>query len=263
VTKSFRFVSFAALLAAGILAATPFASADSMFTVQYFAAPTSGSASSDFHNGNVSTGGISNSDYVKSTLINGNPVFFGTGFNSDAGAVSAPGANYLAPDGEILYWTAGQNGITSVSGPEPLTVSSDPSHPTEMFVPGQSNNSTDELTAILTGTFNLAAPGNVQFSVGADDEAFVYLDGNLIETIAGIHALSPTLSTDIPNLAAGIHTVQIFYADLDEVQAQLSFAETPDTSVTITPAVPEPSTFMLFGTGLLGAAGAIRRRLTR
>jgi hypothetical protein len=34
-------------------------------------------------------------------------------------------------------------------------------------------------------------------------------------------------------------------------------------NVTATPAVPEPSSFVLFGTGLIGAAGALRRKFAR
>lgn len=250
-TKSIRISGVVAILAVGLFAAAS-ASADT-FSIQYFAAPT---GSGDFHNGGVPTGGVSTSNYVTTTLgPDGLPVFVGAGFNNDGGQVSAPGAAYLNSSNEILYWTAGKNGITSIPGPSTITLSSSP---TEMFVPGQTGNSNFEETAILNGQFTLATASSVQFNVGADDEAFVYLDGTLIETLAGIHQDSPANTAIIP-LGAGTHNVEIFYADLDTVQAQLSFSEV-GTPLNITPSVPEPNTFMLLGTGLLGAAGALRRR---
>jgi fibro-slime domain-containing protein len=133
-----------------------------------------------------------------------------------------------------------------------------------MFAPPPSGNgSTDanvEETAILTGFFTVL-PGNtdtVTFDVGADDTAFVYVDGNLVESLGGIHGDTVVPSNTV-TYGAGTHEIEIFYADRDETQAALSFSDSNDLSITATP-TPEPGTFLLFGTGLLGAAGAIRRR---
>jgi hypothetical protein len=247
----------------GIFVGATSAYADTLFSVQYFAAPT---GVGDFHNGGVPTDGVTGSNYVTGTLgIDGLPVFVGAGFNNDGGQTLAPGASYLNANNEILYWTPNKNGIVS-AGTGTIDFTTNPT--VSMFVAAPLNtapgtNSVYEETAILTGTFT-TGPGltPVQFTVGADDEAFVYLDGNLIETLAGIHGLSPGPSA-LTNVSAGTHTVQIFYADQDVTNAQLSFSETVGTSVVISAPTPEPGTFALMGTGLLAAAGAIRRRLAR
>ena len=261
--KKNRLVKISAALAIGVLATATSAYADTVFSVQYFAAPT---GVGDFHNGGVPTDGVSDTNYVTSTLgPNGLPVFVGAGFNNDGGQTLAPGASYLDSNNQILYWTPGQNGIVS-AGSGTIDFTTNPT--VSMFVaaplnPDPGTNSAYEETAILTGTFSTSGASTpISFTVGADDEAFVYLDGQLIETLAGIHGLSPGPSSTV-DVAAGPHTVQIFYADQDVTNAQLSFSETVGTSVTIGPAVPEPSTFIMLGTGLLGAAGTLRRRIRR
>jgi fibro-slime domain-containing protein len=241
----------AAGVCAGILAASAPASADT-FSVQYFHVATSTSSSSDFHAGNVPTGTTS-TNYVLSTLSGGMPVYNTT-------EIGAAAAHDVGAGNVLEWWTPGTHGVDTVvsDGTGNLAVGSTP---VDMFPPdstGTSNANAEE-TAILTGTFSLGAPGSVNFSVSADDDAFVFIDGNLVEDLGGIHGIeSATFSSGI--LSGGSHTIQIFYADQDEVAASLAFT---DGGTTVTAPTPEPGSLALLGTGILAIGGTLRRRMMR
>jgi len=106
--------------------------------------------------------------------------------------VSSSGVN---SSGELNWWTVGGDGGNVVAdGSGTLSLSSTP---VNMFPAGQSGDSPDEETAILTGSFTLPTLEAVTFQVGADDDAFVYVDGSLVESLAAfttIRSLLPTRS---------------------------------------------------------------------
>ncbi len=117
-------------------------------------------------------------------------------------------------------------------------------------------------TAILTGVFSLASASTVGFNLGSDDDAFIYIDGILFGQNPGIHGVT-TIDFTTPALAAGNHTLKVFYADRESTGAFLSLSlDATSSGVVITPpsAVPEPSSWamMVGGFGLLG--GALRRK---
>ena len=93
--------------------------------------------------------------------------------------------------------------------------------------------------------------GGVTYSLTHDDGAFLYLNG--VQVIASGGPTTP--KTDTFSVAtSGAYSFDLLYAEVNGAPATLNF--------TGPLATPEPSSFVLLGSGLLAAAGAVRRRLT-
>jgi fibro-slime domain-containing protein len=257
----------AAGVVAGTLAMSAPASADT-FSVQYFQVTTgSDTAHSDFFPGGVPTGTVSN-DYVGTI---GSATLNGSGMPAyNSGESGAAAANDVI-GGQLMWWTPGAYGQNTIAstGSAPLTVGTTA---VDMFPPNSTGGTNVgntciaplsgncEETAELTGYFDLTSPQSVTFSVSADDDAFVYVDGVLVEDLGGIHPVESGPSYTDP-LGAGSHKIQIFYADQDQVAASLAFDD-GGINVTSSP-TPEPGSLALLGTGVLGLAGVVRRRFQR
>lgn len=181
---------------------------------------------------------------------NGLPVF-------SSGSVPV---NDLTTDNEITWWSPSLNSNVIVSS-VPSGVVNLPLN-TSMYAPapgvgtGPSPNNLGFLTAHFTATILSASPTLYAF-LGADDDAFLYIDGQLISQIGGVHAFeyAPVASF----ASAGSHTLDLFYADREQTEARLFFA----LSDTPTLVIPEPATFALLAASLIGFAFSRRGILKR
>lgn len=97
------------------------------------------------------------------------------------------------------------------------------------------------------------------FQVAHDDGLIMYVGG----TAAGNIVLndpgptSPTLSTFTYSGPTGMESFTYLYGECCGAPAAF------DTTLGVAPAVPEPSSIILLGSGLLAAAGIVRRRFAR
>jgi len=160
---------------------------------------------------------------------------------------------------EILWWTpstnvtaAAQNVIVSLPYNQVL-------FPNGTGIPNGSgfDGSDGYTSAHLSGTFNLASVGTITMSLGSDDDAWVFVNGNLVDDNGGVHGFSDVPFDVTTDLNVGLNTLDIFFADRHTVGSELAF--NADINISPTTGVPEPLTLSVFGAGLAGAA-AMRRR---
>ena len=230
-----KFISKISGLAAVLVVSTAFASADTIQLVSY---------------GNVTNG----TGYVAPTNT---PSLNGTSsVNSVQTFVSAPagvtvgaGTTYDVPAG--APWHAPFAGTTWVSyDPNAYPGAVPPTYPADSTTP-----------YVFSSTFNigyLGAGSNGSITIYCDDLVDIILNGRTILHETSTNPTNFTTSTtamiNFSDLVLGTNTLLIKDYQIGQFNLGFDFAGTVN-------AVPEPNTLLMLGTGLLGSAGAIFRKM--
>jgi len=195
------------------------------------------------------------SDYVLSSLgSNGLPVL------NPGGTGGAAVPSDVTSDNELTWWSPALNPYVVETGTSTVTL---PFSNTAFYQPNGtgSDDGSGYQAAILSGTLFAPTTEAIEFSIASDDMAFVYLDGTNVCDDGGVHGATGVSCTTGLQITAGSHFLQLFYVDLDPSGAELDFDVTTEGVSTGTEVTPEPGTLMLFGSGLLGLAFLMRRKL--
>ncbi|HEY1932302.1 MAG TPA: PEP-CTERM sorting domain-containing protein [Acetobacteraceae bacterium] len=160
---------------------------------------------------------------------------------------------------EITWWSPTLNIAVVQTGTGIISLP----YSSNMYAPDSTGGNDGSFfeTAVFAGNFTLSAPSTVEFALGSDDDSFIYVDGILIGQNPGIHGVTNVNFTS-GTLPAGANSIEVFYDDRNQTGAALSL-NLISSGVTITPAVPEPTSLLVLGAGLIGLSRIRRRKRVR
>jgi fibro-slime domain-containing protein len=124
--------------------------------------------------------------------------------------------------GEILWWsTSGRSrtqDVTAKADPLPFTFQN-------FFPTGQTTDSNFMRTAHWKGTISAPSAKTLTFTVFADDDLWIFIDGNLVVDDGGVKT-NQAASSQTASVASGNHSIDIFYTDRHMTQASLGLGIT-------------------------------------
>jgi len=96
--------------------------------------------------------------------------------------------------------------------------------------------------------------GSYTFQLNSDDGSQLWLGGSMVVDNGGAHP--PQIATGTATLLGGLVSGEVDFFECCGAPSGVDLTLAPGTSYT-----PEPSTMLMLGTGILGVAGAFRRKL--
>lgn len=157
-----------------------------------------------------------------------------------------PALSDVNGSGEITWWSPTFDSNVTVTGTGSISL---PFASTSMYPPNGtgSNDANGYLAAVFTGSLVVPTTESVTFTLGSDDDSFLYLNNVLQTGIGGVHGDTPApTSTSI--LSPGTYNLTLFYDDRYPTQAALNFSI--DTEGVVVNPTPEPGSLLLVGTAL-------------